>query len=272
LTGAFFFNRGQGTRVEEEALNAQLVLLIKAQAIDSEIQQSEATKKKYHDEITRLEESLQREEEVCAREKEDFQNLEKEHRRLERVLEEMNGRREKAQDKSLAVKTNKEYQAALQEIEGIREAIKKQEDELLDIMVKTDALKAQLKKIEEQLKKSRAEHGRKKQQIEADLDRYVQEIEAQKAARLALVAAIKPEVLSNYDKLREAKNGLAVVITKNELCMGCNMKIPPQSYNQVITSDDIIYCPNCRRILYITSEPEQTEGTDEKPGRIKQTA
>jgi predicted nucleic acid-binding Zn-ribbon protein len=122
-------------------------------------------------------------------------------------------------------------------------------------------LKVQLKKTEEHLKKTRAEHAQKKQQIEADLDRYVQEIEAQKAARLELVAAITPEVLSNYDRLREAKNGLAVVITKYELCMGCNMKIPPQSYNQVITSNEIIYCPNCRRMLYITGEPEQTEST-----------
>jgi len=134
------------------------------------------------------------------------------------------------------------------------------------------SLSPERKSFEEQLKKSRAEQASKKQQIEADLDRYVQEIEAQKAARLELVAAIKPEVLINYDKLREAKNGLAVVITKNELCMGCNMKIPPQSYNQVITSDEIIYCPNCRRMLYIASESEQTECTGREPGRIKQTA
>ena len=100
----------------------------------------------------------------------------------------------------------------------------------------------------------------------------MQEIEVKKVARLELVTAIKPEVLINYDKLREAKNGLAVVITKNELCMGCNMKIPPQSYNQVITSNEIIYCPNCRRMLYIASEPEQTESTGREPGRIKQTA
>jgi hypothetical protein len=255
----FFLAAGRKAAAKEVALNAQLLLLIKAQAIDSEIQKSDATQKKYHDEIARLEEALQREDEVCAREKEAFQNLEKEHRRLERLLDEMNGRREKAQEKSLAVKTNKEYQAALQEIEGIREAIKKQEDELLDIMEKTDQMKAQLKKTEEQLKKTRAEHDRSKQQIEADLDRYMQEIETHKAARLELVAAIKPDVLSNYDKLREAKNGLAVVVTKNELCMGCNMKIPPQSYNLVITSDDIIYCPNCRRMLYVVSEPEQPE-------------
>jgi hypothetical protein len=252
--------------VEEETLNAQLELLIKAQAIDSEIQQSEATQKRHHDEIARLEESLQKEEDEYAREKESFQNLEKEHRRLERLLDEMNGRREKAQEKSLAVKTNKEYQAALQEIDGIREAIKKQEDELLDIMEKTDQMKGQLKKTEEQLKKTRAGHAQKKQQVEADLDRYLQEIEAHKAARLELVSALKPDVLSNYDKLREAKNGLAVVVTKNELCMGCNMKIPPQSYNLVITSDEIIYCPNCRRMLYIASEPEQPESAG-RPAR-----
>jgi hypothetical protein len=100
----------------------------------------------------------------------------------------------------------------------------------------------------------------------------VQEIETQKAARLALTAEIKPDVLSNYDKLREAKNGLAVVITKNELCMGCNMKIPPQSYNLVITSDDIIYCPNCRRMLYIEREPDQAENKAAEKSSIKQTA
>jgi len=253
-------------------LNAQLVLLIKAQAIDSEIQKSEVTKNKYYAEITQLEDAAQREEDVCAKEKEALQNLEKEHRRLERVLEEMLGRKDKAQDKSFAIKTNKAYQAALQEIEGIKEAIKKQEDEQLDIMEKTDTLKVQLKKTEEHLKKSRAEHTRTKQQIEADLDRYVQEIEAQKAARLALAAEIKPDVLSNYDKLREAKHGLAVVITKQELCMGCNMKIPPQSYNLVIISDDIIHCPNCKRMLYVEREPDQAENKVVKKSSRKQTA
>jgi predicted nucleic acid-binding Zn-ribbon protein len=63
-------------------------------------------------------------------------------------------------------------------------------------------------------------------------------------------------VIIDYTKLREAKNGLAVVAAQYEQCTGCNMRIPPQTYNLVVTSPDIIHCPNCRRMLYIEPEPE----------------
>jgi hypothetical protein len=255
-------------------VNPQLILLIKAQAIDSAIQQSEIIKKRYFDQIAQLEEALQREEAIFANEQETLQKLEKEHRSKERQLEDLLGRKDKAQDKLFAIKTNKEYQAALQEIEGIKEAIRKQEDELLEIMEQIDGLKTQLKKSEELLKKRRSEHARKKQQIEEELQRYTQDIEEQKAARHSLAEEIDPQVLSDYNRLREAKNGLAVVMTKNELCMGCNMKIPPQSYNLVIASNDIIHCPNCRRILYVEHVSNQTQQSaiDKDKGGLQKTA
>ncbi len=271
LNGCIFFNC-VALPQEDYALNAQLILLIKAQAIDSAIQQSEIIKQRYYDQIAQLEGALQREETFFAKERETLQELEKEHRSKERLLEELLGRKDKAQDKLFAIKTNKEYQAALQEIETIKESIRKQEDELLEIMERMDGVKAQLKKTEELLKTSRVEHARKKQQIEEELQRYTQEIEEQRAARLALAEQIEPQVLSDYNRLREAKNGLAVVMTKNELCMGCNMKIPPQSYNLVIASNEIIHCPNCRRILYVEQAPNQTEPSTINKDSLQKTA
>jgi uncharacterized protein len=257
LTGAFFFEAtSQANRLQEDSLNSQLELLIKVQAIDTLIQQSEAVQEKYNQEIAALDQELQKEEADYAGEKEGLQALDKEHRRLERAVEEAISRRDKAQDKLFSVKTNKEYTAALHEIEGIKEAIKKQEDGILDVMVQTDTLKNTLKKTEEVLKKIRAEYSLKKKQLDDDLKRYLEEVEAQKAQKASLVEAINPKVLIDYTKLREAKNGLAVVAAQYELCMGCNMKIPPQTYNLVITSDEIIHCPSCRRMLYIEQEPD----------------
>jgi uncharacterized protein len=257
LTGAFFFETlSRANRLQEDSLNSQLEILIKVQAIDTLIQQSEAVQEKYNREMAALDQELQKEEAAYTAEKEGLQNLDKEHRRLERAVEEAISHRSKAQDKLFAVKTNKEYTAALHEIEGINEAIKKQEDGILEVMVQTDTLKTELKKTEEVLKKIRAEYAQKKKQLDDDLKRYLEEVEVQKAQKATLVEAINPKVLIDYTKLREAKSGLAVVAAQYELCMGCNMKIPPQTYNLVITSTEIIHCPSCRRMLYIEPEPE----------------
>ena len=127
-------------------MNSQLELLIKVQAIDTRIQQSEAVQAKYNQEMAELDQELQKEETAYTAEKEGLQALEKEHRQLERALEEALSRRDKSQDKLSSVKTNKEYTAALHEIEGIKEAIKKQEDKILEVMEQSDTLKKTLKK------------------------------------------------------------------------------------------------------------------------------
>lgn len=269
LSGAFFYEKIPCITVQykENSLENQLKLLIKIQAIDTQIQKSEEIKKKYYDDIEAIEHELTGEEGTFAKQKEELQNLEKEHRRLERALDDVLGRRGKAQDKLFSIKTNKEYQAALQEIEGIKESVKKQEDEILEIMEQMESLRGALKKNEEHLKKTRAEYAQKKKQVEEALNQYLQDIEGQKEKREALVKEINPQALRDYTILREAKHGLAVVMTRNELCLGCNMKIPPQIYNLVITGDDIIHCPSCRRILYIEHEPEQKKTDTGIPGK-----
>jgi predicted nucleic acid-binding Zn-ribbon protein len=257
LTGAFFFETAsQPGRAQEDSLNSQLEVLIKVQAIDTLLQQSAAVQAKYNQDIAALDQELQKEEAAYAEEKEGLQRLDKEHRSLERALEEAISRRGKAQDKLLAVKTNKEYTAALQEIEGIKQAIRTQEDAILEVMEQTETLKKTLKGTEEVLKKIRAEYSQKKNQLDEDLKIHLEEVEVQKKQRAAQVASLDPRALLDYTKLLEAKNGLAVVAAKNERCLGCNMKIPPQTYNLVITSTDIIHCPSCRRMLYIEPEPE----------------
>jgi predicted nucleic acid-binding Zn-ribbon protein len=50
--------------------------------------------------------------------------------------------------------------------------------------------------------------------------------------------------------LKEKRNGIAIVLVKNEGCQGCYVNIPPQMYNEVQKNNEIILCPNCHRILY----------------------
>ncbi|HEY7534333.1 MAG TPA: C4-type zinc ribbon domain-containing protein, partial [Thermodesulfobacteriota bacterium] len=81
--------------------------------------------------------------------------------------------------------------------------------------------------------------------------------ETKKQEKKRVVSIVNPDFLIIYERIRR-RNGVAVARARNELCTGCNMNIPPQLFNEVLTNKRMIQCPNCHRILYCeeTSESE----------------
>ncbi len=66
----------------------------------------------------------------------------------------------------------------------------------------------------------------------------------------ALVPGLKPDLLRRYEMIKGRRNGIAVVSARNSICSGCNMNLPPQLYNELQRSEELICCPNCNRIIY----------------------
>jgi len=50
--------------------------------------------------------------------------------------------------------------------------------------------------------------------------------------------------------IKARRNGIAIVAVSRGICSGCHMNIPPQLYNELQRSEQILCCPNCNRILY----------------------
>ena len=65
---------------------------------------------------------------------------------------------------------------------------------------------------------------------------------------------IDPRVLANYEKILDAKDGLAMVPIVEDTCGGCHMQLPPQVINEIRLKNEIIYCQICSRILYDKGE------------------
>jgi hypothetical protein len=151
----------------------------------------------------------------------------------------------------MAIKTNKEYAAAQHEISSIEQAIGKKEDEIIMCMDAVENTKALTASAEAAMQEARRRFDDKKQQAETQLRDYLDDIERQRQAREALLQEIRPDMLTTYQQLHRARNGLAVALADNEYCFGCSMKIPPQLYNEVVQGDHLHTCPHCRRILYV---------------------
>ena len=73
------------------------------------------------------------------------------------------------------------------------------------------------------------------------------------AEKNKIIERISKDVLPIYQNI-SSKNGQALALVVNEVCTGCNMNIPPQLYNHVLTEQEILQCPSCKRILYTSKD------------------
>lgn len=148
------------------------------------------------------------------------------------------------------VKTNKEYQILLREVDDNKKRKDVFETELLEYL---DAKE----EIEEDVQESEKEYDLLKEQIGAEqkdiekkstddrelLDEYL--TQQNKIGR-----DLDSSLMKQFAKISKMNQGLAVVNVKNEICMGCFMNIPPQLYIEVQHGNSLILCPQCSRILY----------------------
>jgi predicted nucleic acid-binding Zn-ribbon protein len=176
--------------------------------------------------------------------------LEKERREKERQLSSSQEKIKKTEARMSEVKTNKEYQAFLTEIETIKSASSREEEEILQVLEEIDELKKDLSKREKEvavlLEKFEAEKKGVQERMAQDEIVWKQQMER----REVLSKQVESKLNKLYNTLKEKRQGVGVVNVRHETCQGCFVHIPPQMFIEVQKNNEIIRCPNCNRILY----------------------
>ena len=58
-------------------------------------------------------------------------------------------------------------------------------------------------------------------------------------------------LLAMYNKLVDAREGMALAELQNKVCQGCYISVPPNIYVRIARATEIVQCPSCDRILYL---------------------
>jgi uncharacterized protein len=204
-----------------------------------------------------MEEALAELVDKVAREKGVIEELEKERRKKEKEIETDREKVKKLEAKLYEVKTNKEYQALLKEIEAAKETNDKTEEEVLILMEKIEELKKDLESAAKEHKKKETQATAERKKIEEELRSVDAVVSDLRKTRDTLLGMIDEDLKSTYSTLLERRNGLAVVNVKNGVCLGCFMNIPPQLFIEATKNRQVILCPSCNRIFYFLEEEEQ---------------
>jgi predicted nucleic acid-binding Zn-ribbon protein len=166
----------------------------------------------------------------------------------------------KFKDQLSAVKTNREYQAMQHEIETAQKELGVVEERVLERMMESDALTAEVKKAEQALAAEQKAVDAEKKTLAEELATVEAALEQATGKRAARVASLPPQLVALFEQVARARKGVAITTaTRDGLCAACHVRLRPQVFQEIRRNDQIIQCASCNRILYFIPPPPAVE-------------
>ena len=233
-----------------KATEEQIITLVKLQKIDSEVQKLELSLRKMPVQIGILNERLEEYLRGVEEDENKISELNKNYRTYESDVQMNLGKIQKSEEKLRSVKTNKEYQSSLKEIE----------DEMLEFLEKIERAETDLNDRKQRYSQIVDDTSREKDAIKKDIERCKQKLAQLKSDRDIVTNAMDATILDIFSKVK-AKQADAVAIAEviDAVCQGCNLNIPPQMYIELQHRNSLKNCPSCERIIYWEDKSKRPE-------------
>lgn len=148
------------------------------------------------------------------------------------------------------LKTNKEYQAMLREIDDLGKRNTGLENAMFDILEEIEAAETGLVEVRAEAERVGAEIAAAVSGVREDALRDEARLAELIEKRTAIAAELPPDMLARFEKVRSRVPAPAMVPVVGASCEGCNMNIPPQMRNELQRFDSLKNCPFCHRIIY----------------------
>ncbi len=162
-------------------------------------------------------------------------------------------------------KTNKEYAAALSQLNTDKADALKIEDAVLAAMTSVEELKkqeAELRTTRDKEQARVAELAKSASDIESKLSAQLKQFEAEREAAAEVIPA---EVLMLFERACGGNDGEGMALIEQihpkraeYTCGGCNMSITLEMINALQSRGAIVQCHTCGRILYLDAAAHVT--------------
>lgn len=239
-----------------QADEASLKRLLALQTEDSAIQRLAARRGSLPEaeRLARLEELLDelRSDQAIATKQHDEVN--RDYLKLEGEIDLLEAKISKEEQRmfSGAVSNSKELAALQAEVESLKRKKSSLEDDLLEIMETREGAAGTLERLSaerDEAEKESAELTQTVRSLTSDID--AESAEHQKA-REEIAELVPSDLLTLYEKIREAKGGVGAAALTAGTCQGCHTKIPQKELERIRAEGGLQRCENCRRILVMT--------------------
>ena len=162
-------------------------------------------------------------------------------------------------DQLYQVKTNDQFRAMTKEIEGEEAKVRAIEDEILEKMLEAEEIQKHLQEAATRLESEKGRVAAEVARLESEQKADDDERRSLQARRAEIQDSLSESTRNLYQRIRQARRGMAVAEVREGLCTACNVLLRPQVYNEVRTNEELLTCENCGRIIYyVEPAPAQT--------------
>jgi predicted nucleic acid-binding Zn-ribbon protein len=235
---------------EDYKLLDQLRCLIEYQKIEDKKNQlvrgCEGTPKR----IAELEKEFELFEGGYLSKKAEHENAKKMHKAVEQNVAELEARLARQKSRQAEVKTNKEYQAIIKEMDETKKEIAQNEDSALEFMEKIETLGGELKELEKEVAERRKKFEEDKAVLEDANGKLKVRLDRLEEIRNEVRGRLDADLLKRTDFLLQKQAGIAVSSVENGVCQVCHMNIPPQKFIELQRDESLMQCPHCHRFIY----------------------
>jgi hypothetical protein len=156
----------------------------------------------------------------------------------------------KSREKLTGVKTNKEYQATLKEIDDLKEKNSLIEDQMISCLDRMEAAEKDTARKRNEFSRFKDQADDEKAALKQQIDQGRKKLGELEKEWEAVSKEAAPDLLETYVRVGERVGRPAMAPADDAVCLGCHLNIPPQLYNEIQRYDSLKFCPHCQRILY----------------------
>lgn len=235
-------------------MNGDLELLLKLQNIDYDLGELERSKEYIPDMMENLKREITDSERKLKETTDALTEARVEQKEVDLELQEKQEKLKVLQERMMAIKTNKEYDALVSEIDQIKARIYDLESRAINLMEAIEQYEKDENGLGSQAEGIRKINSEQISSLQAQIDSVGSKIRDKEQERKQLVGQVGQRALRAYDRIRKGKGGAAVVAVKKRACGACYKALPPQVIQEIRLGERIITCDSCGRMLIWTED------------------
>jgi len=158
------------------------------------------------------------------------------------------------QSKSILIKNNEEYRAAMTQINGCKKQIEDIEDDELVVMEEMEQGRSSLTAKKKEFKAAESRVAEMIADLDTRLENCGAQIEKLRAGRAELLSEVEPSIAKRYDRLikkptRGGRSRRVLVPILEDVCDRCHMNVIAQ-IRMNARKGMVAACENCGAMLY----------------------
>lgn len=228
----------------------QIDILVELQKNDTDIEQARALLSGIFEKQRTLEEKLISAEAAREAALALLDALRKDYRVLESDVKVNLDLTRKSKSQLPSVKSNKEYQALLKQVDESQKKNARIEDEMLALLDRIEAGEKALEERNQACRRAEEQVALERGRLEEDVRKGELRVSELAAERDRIARSAPPDLMQVFAKTQKLVEAPMIVPVRGTTCEGCNISIPPQLANELRRFESLNFCPFCNRIIY----------------------